>query len=160
MATESTASSGTEGSDPQLPDDVSSSPAADGPIGAPVDATAEPGGLVDGATANAEDAVAAVTQPPASDTGRRTPGPPEPDVDPERRAFFLEFGKQAVVTVGQVAGMANIVGRTSSSAAANLLGLDEKPAARPPATVLRSAPTVRGPLVSTSSTPSWSAPGT
>ena len=36
--------------------------------------------------------------------------------DAERRAFFFQFGKQAVTAVGQVAGMADIVGRTSSGA--------------------------------------------
>jgi methylthioribose-1-phosphate isomerase len=44
--------------------------------------------------------------------------------DPGRRAFFLQFGKQAATAAGQVAGMADIVGRTSSALAGELLGLD------------------------------------
>lgn len=45
--------------------------------------------------------------------------------DPARRAFFKQFSRQALTTVGQVAGMADIVGRTTSTAANTLLGLDE-----------------------------------
>ena len=42
--------------------------------------------------------------------------------DVARRAFFKDFGRQAITTVGQVAGMANIVSRPGTSAAASLLG--------------------------------------
>jgi methylthioribose-1-phosphate isomerase len=44
--------------------------------------------------------------------------------DAARRAFFFQFGRQAASAVGQVAGMADIVGRTSSAMASELLGLD------------------------------------
>ena len=55
--------------------------------------------------------------------------PPEPSSpgqghDAARRAFFLEFGKQAVTAVGQVAGMADLVGRATGGSVAGLLGLD------------------------------------
>jgi methylthioribose-1-phosphate isomerase len=53
------------------------------------------------------------------------------DVDPARRAFFLEFGKQAVSAVGQVAGMADMASRSATAVAGELLGLDEDAAARP-----------------------------
>ena len=56
--------------------------------------------------------------------------------DPARRAFFFRFGKQAASAVGQVAGMADVVGRTSSALAGELLGFDEPEApARKPAFV-------------------------
>ncbi len=51
--------------------------------------------------------------------------PDEAVHDPDRRAFFFQFGKQAASAVGQVAGMADVVGRTSSALAGELLGLDE-----------------------------------
>ncbi len=47
-----------------------------------------------------------------------------PAHDPARRAFFLDFGKQAVTAAGQVAGMADLVGRASGGGVASLLGLD------------------------------------
>ncbi len=50
---------------------------------------------------------------------------PSLDHDAERRAFFFQFGKQAVTAVGQAAGMADIVSRTSSGVAASLLGLGQ-----------------------------------
>ena len=107
MATESTASSGTDAPEPTESSDTEES------NGAP-------------AAAPAEQQAAAPRAAPQADVARR--------------AFFKEFGRQAVTTVGQVAGMANIVSRTSTSAAVNLLGLDEEtltgrpartPAARP-----------------------------
>jgi methylthioribose-1-phosphate isomerase len=53
--------------------------------------------------------------------------------DATRRAFFLEFGKQAVTAVGQVAGMADLVGRASGGSVAGLLGLEAPTTtARPP----------------------------
>jgi methylthioribose-1-phosphate isomerase len=76
-----------------------------------------------------------------SDAQAQSEQPTPAQHDAERRAFFFQFGKQAVTTVGQVAGMANVVSRTSSTAAASLLGLDEAkpaPAARSGA-VVRSA---------------------
>jgi methylthioribose-1-phosphate isomerase len=64
------------------------------------------------------------------DTAESADGPAGGEAhDAARRAFFFQFGKQAVTAVGQVAGMADIVGRTSSTAAASLLGLDQPPAA-------------------------------
>jgi methylthioribose-1-phosphate isomerase len=53
------------------------------------------------------------------------------DHDPARRAFFRQFGRQAVTTAGQVAGMADIVGRTTGGATAGLLGLLGVTEARP-----------------------------
>jgi methylthioribose-1-phosphate isomerase len=52
-------------------------------------------------------------------------------MDPARRAFFFELGKQAVSAVGQVAGMADMASRSASAVAGELLGLDEDPGARP-----------------------------
>ncbi|MFV2064697.1 MAG: hypothetical protein ACC726_14485, partial [Chloroflexota bacterium] len=69
-----------------------------------------------------------------------------------RRAFFFEFGKQAVNAAGQVAGMANIVSRTSGAAATSLLGLGEavsQPVQRDRA-VVRSARSRGSAVVSTS----------
>jgi methylthioribose-1-phosphate isomerase len=61
-----------------------------------------------------------------------------PDHDASRRAFFRQFGRQAVTTVGQVAGLADMVNRASGVAAAGLLGLGEPsrsgPGGRSPAT--------------------------
>lgn len=57
-------------------------------------------------------------------------GADEPVHDADRRAFFFQFGKQAVSAVGQVAGMADIVGRTSSALAGEMLGLDEQKTAQ------------------------------
>jgi methylthioribose-1-phosphate isomerase len=47
-------------------------------------------------------------------------------VDPGRRAFFREFGKQAVSVVGQVAGMADVVSRSANAMAGGVLGLDDE----------------------------------
>jgi methylthioribose-1-phosphate isomerase len=60
--------------------------------------------------------------------------PTEPEHDPARRAFFFQFGKQAATAAAQVAGMADVVGRTSSAMAGELLGLDDSgsTAERPP----------------------------
>ncbi len=76
--------------------------------------------------------------------------PPEPpaagqDHDATRRAFFLEFGKQAVTAVGQVAGMADLVGRASGGSVAGLLGLEAPTLAARPPEFTRSS---RGPRVS------------
>lgn len=57
--------------------------------------------------------------------------------DPTRRAFFFHFGKQAASAVGQLAGMADVVGRTSSALAGELLGLD------PPESEQQRSPFVR-----------------
>jgi methylthioribose-1-phosphate isomerase len=62
--------------------------------------------------------------------------PQTPDHDAARRAFFRQFGRQAVSTAGQVAGMATIVNRVTGNAVASLLGLAEPPAP-PPTGVLR-----------------------
>ena len=69
-----------------------------------------------------------------------------PVTDPERRAFFFQFGKQAVSAVGQVAGMANAASRTANAMAGELLGLDEGDAE--PAPFTRGGPTSE-PVVST-----------
>lgn len=94
------------------------------------------------------------TQRPAEET----PAPPA-DHDVGRRAFFRAFSRQALVTVGQVAGMADAVTRGTTTAAVNLIGLgvgDPKrtaaifnpgaaPAARPPAAPADEAPRFRSP---------------
>ena len=67
-------------------------------------------------------------------------GPVQRAHDPARRAFFFQFGKQAASAVGQVAGMADIVGRTSSALAGELLGLDGSEAERQPTAFARSGP--------------------
>ncbi len=105
MATGSTASSGTDGPDPQDPREA------------------------DEAAPSAADAA---TPPTAGEAAARDAG--DELHDPARRAFFFQFGKQAVSAVGQVAGMANVVGRTSSAMANELLGLEE-PTAQPTAFV-------------------------
>lgn len=76
--------------------------------------------------------------------------PPEPSPagqvhDAARRAFFLEFGKQAVTAVGQVAGMADLVGRATGGSVAGLLGLEPPAMTARPAEFARSS---RGPRVS------------
>ena len=58
--------------------------------------------------------------------------------DPGRRAFFFQFGKQAASAVGQVAGLADVVGRTSSALAGELLGLDEPEASPGKSAFVRS----------------------
>jgi methylthioribose-1-phosphate isomerase len=58
--------------------------------------------------------------------------------DPARRAFFFQFGKQAASAVGQVAGLADVVGRTSSALAGELLGLDEPEASPGKSAFVRS----------------------
>src|SRR5688572_15877775 len=47
-----------------------------------------------------------------------------PTHDVARRAFFRELGRSAFTTVGQVAGLADVVGRGTTAAAAGLLGID------------------------------------
>ena len=64
----------------------------------------------------------------------------QPVVDPDRRAFFFQFGKQAVSAVGQVASMADAASRTASAMAGELLGLDEPAAGERPG-FTRSGPT-------------------
>lgn len=61
----------------------------------------------------------------ASESADPTATPAVEDHDRARRAFFFEFGKQAVSAVGQVAGMADLVGRTGSGVANELLGLGQ-----------------------------------
>lgn len=126
MTTRSTASSGTEGPDPEVPEEGRASPT-------PAGAGSAPEGPA-----------------PAARSDVSEPSDPEPrptaasDHDAERRAFFLQFGKQAVTAVGQAAGMADIVGRTSSGVAASLLGLgqtEDRPAA-PGSTRSSSTPVV------------------
>ncbi|MEX1294749.1 MAG: hypothetical protein AB1Z67_01125 [Candidatus Limnocylindrales bacterium] len=80
---------------------------------------------------------------PGTAGGSETPEPPAtgPDqraYDPARRAFFFQFGRQAASAAGQVAGMADIVGRTSSALAGELLGLDEPSSATEGRTFTRS----------------------
>ncbi|MFV2061893.1 MAG: hypothetical protein ACC726_00085 [Chloroflexota bacterium] len=114
MATGSTASSHTEGDDPQEPEEA----AAEAPA-----------------------------EPPEAEPGAAA------QHDVARRAFFLEFSKQAVTVVGQVAGMANIVSRTSGSAASSLLGLNEEPAPPRASAVVRSGRSGGSAVVSRSDAP-------
>ncbi len=74
------------------------------------------------------------TSADAAEAPEQPEGGVEPPAhDPARRAFFFQFGKQAASAAGQVAGMADIVGRTSSALAGELLGLDEpKSESEPP----------------------------
>jgi methylthioribose-1-phosphate isomerase len=67
----------------------------------------------------------ALLQAPAAPPLGTAPASPAPGVDHDasRRAFFRQAGRQAVTTVGQMAGMADLVSRTSGGAAASLLGL-------------------------------------
>lgn len=96
-------------------------------------------GQTDTGAVRSEPVPAEPTAPdPAAPVAPAVSGPPSARHDPARRAFFREFGRQALTTVGQVAGMADIVGRTGSAAAANLLGLDEP---RPRPAVPRPRPT-------------------
>lgn len=78
--------------------------------------------------------------------------PAGPDHDAARRAFFRQFGRQAVITVGQMAGMAGMIDRVSSSAAASLLGLTDATRKSPTVGIARSA---RGgtPAVTSASVP-------
>lgn len=89
---------------------------------------------------------------PAADVVRtpeqRLGVPGTPAHDPDRRAFFVQFGKQAASAVGQVAGMADIVGRTSSALAGELLGLDEADS-EPQRPAFARSGLARDPLVST-----------
>jgi methylthioribose-1-phosphate isomerase len=48
---------------------------------------------------------------------------PAPDHDVGRRAFFRSFSRQAIVTVGQVAGIADVMTRGTTAAAVGLAGL-------------------------------------
>ena len=112
MATGSTASSDTEGRDTPAADRADVTPLA-------ADLRAEPRPVA------GADSGAAAGAPTASSAA------PIVDHDASRRAFFRQFGKQAVTAAGQVAGMANILNRTTSAAAANLLGLGEPVSTRP-----------------------------
>ena len=71
----------------------------------------------------------------APDEAAAAAGPEVPTHDAARRAFFRELGRSALTTVGQVAGLADVVGKGTTAAAAGLLGIDlrepPKPAARP-----------------------------
>jgi methylthioribose-1-phosphate isomerase len=49
--------------------------------------------------------------------------PPAPDHNVGRRAFFRSFSRQAIVTVGQVAGIADVMTRGTTAAAVGLAGL-------------------------------------
>jgi methylthioribose-1-phosphate isomerase len=122
MATGSTASSGTEGLDPQDSDET------------PAQVAATPSAAPGRPPSPAEAALPADAAPvaePAPSAGAATQA--EVEHDASRRAFFFEFGKQAVTAAGQVAGMTDLVSRTSGGGIASLLGLDEPaaPAERP-----------------------------
>lgn len=143
MTTRSTASSGTEAPDPQ-------------PAEAGGSAAGEPEPLAPPGSPK----LSAIPSEPAADPVE-APGPVEPTDpaagaesaeahDTERRAFFLQFGKQAVTAVGQAAGMADIVSRTSSTVAASLLGLGETESSGEPPEFTRSG-TV--PVVSRATSP-------
>jgi methylthioribose-1-phosphate isomerase len=108
--TRSAASSGTD--DPG-PEPAGSSAGADPELAGAPGQEAVAGPPAQGGDAGAGAAPQAAT-PPATATS---------DHDPSRRAFFRAFGRQAVTTVGQVAGMADMLGLGPASAAANLLSL-------------------------------------
>jgi len=114
MATGSTASSGTEGLDPQDPDEAPAQVAAT-PSAAP------------GEPASQSEAVPAAEPEPQSapSASADATSAAETAHDASRRAFFFEFGKQAATAAGQVAGMTDLVSRTSGGGIASLLGLDE-----------------------------------
>ena len=121
MATGSTASSGTEGHAPLDPP--------------------RPAG------------VGEATEPPAPQVAPGAAEPVSPGEgtalhDPARRAFFFQFGKQAVTAVGQVAGMADVVGRASSTLANELLGIEAPMPSRERSAFERSGPGT-APVVST-----------
>jgi methylthioribose-1-phosphate isomerase len=108
MNTGSTASSGTEGPDPQDSSEATEATEARSP-----------------ADSNGPAAVPDGPETAAADAAEHDAA----EHDATRRAFFFQFGKEAVTAVGQVAGMAGIVGRTSSGLASELLGLEEPAAA-------------------------------
>ena len=130
MATESQASSSTEEGDPLAADRSGQTLPAPEP----------------GAAAEAPEAQAGV--PARADQPAGLPpagvdqavGDPAASVDHDasRRAFFRQFGREAVTTLGQVAGMAGMVNRASGSAAASLLGLGDLTAPRRPQPPIRS----------------------
>jgi methylthioribose-1-phosphate isomerase len=60
-------------------------------------------------------------------------GPQVPSHDAARRAFFRELGRSALTTVGQVAGLADVMGRGTTAAAAGLLGIDLREPTKSPA---------------------------
>src|SRR5262245_15424119 len=103
MATASTASSGTDDREPPV-DPAAATPTSSTTRSAAPETQAAP--VTDGA-----------------DPASPSPAATAADHDPARRAFFRQFGRQAVTTVGQVAGMADVVGRTTGGATAGLLGL-------------------------------------
>ena len=86
-----------------------------------LDPTAEPGSGSSG-------------DPAAPDAVAEGDGQQAPTHDATRRAFFRELGRSALTTVGQVAGLADVVGRGTTTAAASLLGIDLR---EPPATPAR-----------------------
>lgn len=101
MATAPTASSGTDDREPPVDPAASASTSESEPT------TAQP----------------TTARPTTAQLTTVGPSAAHPDHDLARRAFFRQFGRQAVTTVGQVAGMADIVGRTTGTATAGLLGL-------------------------------------
>ena len=134
MASGSTASSDTEGRDPEAAEGAAT--------GAPPEAD-RPGTEATAASSGAPE------EPEASVPSGSPEGPDAAGVSPHdaaRRAFFFEFGKQAVTAVGQVAAMADIVGRTSSTAAASLLSLGETPTAASSTGVVRKSHGTRSPV--------------
>lgn len=110
MTTTSTASSSTDGPDPDRAGDLTEPerPLEPGVAAPAVDAAvpdASPSG------ASAPDA--------AGSTGRLA--------DPGRRAFFRSFGRQAFTTAAQVVGMTNAVGQATTNVAVNVVGLAVNP---------------------------------
>ena len=121
MTTRSTASSSTDGGEPtRTADGTGGSGAA---AGADIGRSDAP--MTEAATADAATAPGPATAPDAATAA--------PEVDVGRRAFFRSFGKQALVTAAQVAGLANSVSMGSTNVAANLVGLGLGAAQAPPA---------------------------
>ncbi|MEZ4596540.1 MAG: hypothetical protein R3C32_06670 [Chloroflexota bacterium] len=71
------------------------------------------------------------------------PAAPVEAHDPDRRAFFRLFGRQAVQTVAQVAGMASAVSQMPANALTGLVDLTSTPVStpRPPLPASRPATT-------------------
>jgi methylthioribose-1-phosphate isomerase len=80
------------------------------------------------------------------------PAPTTPDHDASRRAFFREFGRQAVGTVGQLAAMADVMGRATDVMAGQLLGTETRPQRPPPTRFTR--PGAIGPSADEAAPPS------
>ncbi len=109
MSTTSTASSSTDGSDP---DDVAPTPRGVGGV----DGTAASPGAGD-------PAAPAAAQPPSA-----APSIAASQPDAGRRAFFRSFGRQAFTTAAQVVGMANAVSQATTNVAVGMVGLAVDPA--------------------------------